>query len=37
LQYQNVKGDWVKAFWKLINWEDVTKRLNSVRSLDLAL
>ena len=23
LQYENVKGDWVKAFWKLVNWEDV--------------
>ena len=23
LQYQNVKGDWVKAFWKIVNWEDV--------------
>ena len=23
LQYLNVKGDWVKAFWKVVNWEDV--------------
>jgi Fe-Mn family superoxide dismutase len=37
LQYQNVKGDWVKAFWKLVNWEDVTHRLDAVRPLDLAL
>jgi Fe-Mn family superoxide dismutase len=37
LQYQNVKGDWVKAFWKLVNWEDVTVRFESVRGLDLEL
>src|SRR5437899_10617171 len=37
LQYQNVKGDWVEAFWKLANWEDVRQRLQKVRTLDLAL
>lgn len=37
LQYQNVKGDWVKAFWKLVDWPDVAKRFDSVRTLDLAL
>ena len=37
LQYENVKGDWVKAFWKLVNWSDVAKRFASVRTLDLAL
>jgi superoxide dismutase len=37
LQYQHVKGDWVKAFWKIVNWEDVAERFRSVRSLDLAL
>ena len=37
LQYKNVKADWVKAYWKLVNWEDVAKRLRAVRSLDLAL
>jgi Fe-Mn family superoxide dismutase len=37
LQYQNVKGDWVKAFWKLVDWEDVTTRFESVRTLDLEL
>src|SRR6266478_851867 len=30
LQYQNVKGDWVKAFWKIVNWEDVRQRLQKV-------
>ncbi|MDX2169544.1 MAG: superoxide dismutase [Deltaproteobacteria bacterium] len=37
LQYQNVKGDWVKAFWQLVNWEDVAQRFKSVGTLDLAL
>ena len=29
LQYLNVKGDWVKAFWKLVDWEDVARRFAS--------
>ena len=37
LQYANVKGDWVQAFWKLVNWEDVGQRLQKVRALDLGL
>jgi Fe-Mn family superoxide dismutase len=37
LQYRNVKGDWVNAFWEVVNWEDVARRLNSVRTLDLVL
>jgi len=37
LQYRNVKGDWVNAFWRVVNWEDVARRLNSVRTLDLVL
>ncbi len=37
LQHANVKGDWVKAFWKLVNWEDVGQRLQKVRTLDLGL
>jgi Fe-Mn family superoxide dismutase len=37
LQYKNVKADWVKAYWKLVNWEDVGERLRSVRPLDLVL
>jgi Fe-Mn family superoxide dismutase len=31
LDYQNVKGDYVKAFWNIINWEDVAKRFASVK------
>ncbi|ALE34647.1 superoxide dismutase [Lawsonella clevelandensis] len=26
LQYKNVKADYVKAFWNVINWEEVQKR-----------
>ncbi len=26
LQYENVKGDWVAAFWNLVNWPDVAAR-----------
>lgn len=26
LDYQNVKGDYVKAFWNIIDWSDVQKR-----------
>jgi superoxide dismutase, Fe-Mn family len=37
LQYKNVKADWAKAYWKLVNWDDVAQRLRAVRSLDLAL
>ena len=37
LQYENVKGEWVKAFWKVINWEDVRQRLEKVSILDIGL
>ena len=37
LQYRNVKTDWVSAFWRVVNWEDVARRLNSVRTLNLVL
>lgn len=26
LQYKNVKADYVKAFWNIVNWEDVQAR-----------
>jgi Fe-Mn family superoxide dismutase len=28
LDYQNVKGDYVKAFWNIINWADVQTRFS---------
>ena len=27
LQYQNRKAEWISAFWNLINWDDVNRRL----------
>lgn len=35
LQYHNEKERWAKAFWDLINWRDVGRRLDSVRNMDL--
>jgi Fe-Mn family superoxide dismutase len=37
LQYLTEKKDWVAAFWKIVNWEDVSGRFKSVSSLDLLL
>jgi len=31
LDYQNVKADYVKAFWNIISWEDVAARFGSVK------
>lgn len=31
LDYQNVKGDYVKAFWNIINWADVQARFEAAR------
>jgi Fe-Mn family superoxide dismutase len=35
LQYRNEKKRWAKAFWDLINWRDVSRRLEGVRGADL--
>jgi len=32
LDYQNVKADYVKAFWNIVNWSDVAKRFASVKA-----
>ncbi|MFT3861908.1 superoxide dismutase [Micropruina sp.] len=31
LQYLNVKGDYVKAWWNVVNWADVTERFGTAR------
>ncbi len=31
LQYRNEKKRWIKAFWDLINWQDVGDRLDQAR------
>ncbi len=35
LQYENLKADWVEAFWRIVNWNDVAERLDGVRQVDL--
>lgn len=32
LDYQNVKADYVKAFWNIVNWADVQARFEKARS-----
>jgi Fe-Mn family superoxide dismutase len=35
LQYKNVKADYVEAIWNIIDWTDVARRFERVRSLSL--
>ncbi|MGO2022259.1 MAG: Fe-Mn family superoxide dismutase, partial [Brachybacterium tyrofermentans] len=30
--YQNVKADYVKAIWNIVNWADVQKRFETARA-----
>ena len=32
LQYENVKADYVKAWWNIVNWQDVAQRLQRARA-----
>lgn len=32
LDYQNVKADYVKAFWNIVNWADVAERFEKARN-----
>lgn len=32
LDYLNVRADYVKAFWNIVNWQDVAARLDRARS-----
>jgi len=32
LDYKNVKGDYVKAFWNIVNWDDVEKRFDAAKA-----
>lgn len=32
LDYQNVKGEYVKAFWNIVSWPDVTARFEAARA-----
>jgi len=35
LQYKNVKADYAKAFWNIVNWPDVAARFAAVRAVKL--
>ncbi|WP_017612684.1 superoxide dismutase [Nocardiopsis salina] len=35
LQYKNVKADYVKAFWNVVNWADVQKRFADARKIEI--
>ena len=37
LQYKNVKGDYVDAFWNVVNWNDVADRLTKAQAASKAL
>ena len=37
LQYKNVKGDYVDAFWNVVNWADVTERFTKAKAAGQAL
>ncbi len=33
LKYQNRRGDYVKAFWNIVDWDDVAQRLDAAKRL----
>ncbi len=35
LQYKNVKADYAKAFWNIVNWPDVAARFDRARAVAL--
>ena len=35
LQYRNVKGDYASAWWNVVDWADVSRRLASARGVTL--
>ena len=35
LQYKNVKADYAKAFWNIVNWADVAARFEKTRGVAL--
>ncbi|MEO7589037.1 MAG: superoxide dismutase [Arachnia sp.] len=37
LQYKNVKGDYVDAWWNVVNWNDVAQRLTKAQAAGKAL
>ncbi|WP_134772281.1 superoxide dismutase [Ornithinimicrobium flavum] len=37
LQYKNVKADYVSAWWNVVNWQDVSRRLEAARTATTGL
>jgi Fe-Mn family superoxide dismutase len=37
LDYQNVKVDYVAAFWKIVSWPDVQARFEAARGQTMGL
>jgi Fe-Mn family superoxide dismutase len=37
LQYQNRKNEWLKAFWELVDWNDVGERFAKTRNIDIGI
>ena len=37
LDYLNVRADYVKAFWNLVNWPDVQRRFETARTATAGL
>ncbi|PFG17532.1 Fe-Mn family superoxide dismutase [Propionicimonas paludicola] len=35
LQYKNVKADYVKSWWNVVNWADVAQRLAKAKAADI--
>nr|NLD41353.1 superoxide dismutase [Actinomycetales bacterium] len=35
LDYLNVKADYVKAWWNLVNWQNVNSRLSSLKGVEI--
>ncbi len=36
LQYKNVKGDYVNAWWNVVNWDDVAQRLTAAKAAQIS-